>query len=293
MDILLLGIVILGIGAVLFLAESKRELKRFRVTDYIVSGEKLTGLTREYRAVFLSDLHNKIYGEDNEQLIDAIRQSCPDLILIGGDMLIGKKDIPFDAALSLIRQLPAIAPVYYANGNHEQRMKEHPENYGDVYCRYRDSLIASGVRFLENESVSITFDECQIRISGFEAPLEVYKKFADPTDVKEILQDFFGAVSNDRYEILLAHNPAMEASYRGWGADLTLSGHLHGGIIRLPVLGGLITPQARVFPKYSGEYSQKGAHAMIVSKGLGTHTVNIRFCNPAELIVVHFCSPDS
>lgn len=91
MNILLIGIVVLGIGIALFFLESKRELKIFRVTDYTVSGEKLKGLTREYRAVFLSDLHNKVYGRDNRSLIEAIRQSQPDFILIGGDMLIGKR----------------------------------------------------------------------------------------------------------------------------------------------------------------------------------------------------------
>ena len=76
-------------------------------------------------------------------------------------------------------------------------------------------------------------------------------------------------------------------AYKKWGADLVLSGHLHGGIIRLPGIGGLITPQAIPFPKYSGEMTTEGEQTIIVSRGLGTHTINLRFLNEAEMIVIH------
>lgn len=288
MNILVTAGILLMAGVLLFWAESRRELKNFRVTDYSITSEKLAGLQREYRVVFLSDLHNKIYGRENEPLLNAIRRSEPDLILIGGDMLIGKAGCPYDAALQFVRQLPKIAPVYYGNGNHEQRMKERPEIYGDVYEKYKKELVRAGVTFLENASADLDFDGISIRLSGFEPPMTCYKKFAKAEDVTADMLHEFGRPDGERYRILLGHNPALVDSYRSWGADLTLSGHLHGGIIRLPFLGGLITPQAKLFPRHSGEYSEENGRVLIVSKGLGTHTVNIRFCNPAEVVVVHF-----
>ena len=97
--------------------------------------------------MFLSDLHNKEYGAGNERLLDAICKARPDLILIGGDMLVGKKGCSFAPALEFVSKLPAIAPVYYACGNHEQRMKRKPEVYGEVYQEYQKQLEECGVHF--------------------------------------------------------------------------------------------------------------------------------------------------
>ena len=85
----------------------------------------------------------------------------------------------------------------------------------------------------------------------------------------------------------MAHNPVYMEAYKKWGADLVLCGHLHGGIVRIPWLGGVISPQFRLFPKHSGELTKEGEQNMVVSKGLGTHTIKIRFLNMAEVIVLH------
>ena len=102
------------------------------------------------------------------------------------------------------------------------------------------------------------------------------------------LKDELGNCEEDgAYHILLAHNPVYFKQYAAWGADLTLSGHLHGGIIRLPLIGGVITPQAKLFPRYSAGKYEIGEKWMIVSRGLGTHTIPIRFNNKPELSVIH------
>lgn len=283
-------IVILTVGiicAAAFFAESARELRSFVVTDYDIDSEKLKGLEKELKIVFLSDLHNKVYGNNNESLIEAVRRQNPDLILITGDMLIGKAGVPYNAALNFVKQLPEIADVYYANGNHEQRMKEHPEIYGEAFAHYKSELVKHHVHFLENESAVLRFGGCRIKLNGLEVSCGHYEKFAGVSDVAEDMVHSLGNADESAYEILLAHNPALFESYRKWGADLTLSGHLHGGIIRLPYLGGLITPQVHIFPRYSGEMSKKDGSVIVVSRGLGTHTVNIRFLNPAEVVVLH------
>ena len=88
------------------------------------------------------------------------------------------------------------------------------------------------------------------------------------------------------YQILLAHNPAYVPVYKEWGADLILSGHLHGGVMRIPGIGGVIGPDFTIFPKYSGDIYREGDATIVVSKGLGVHSIPVRLFNPAELIVL-------
>ena len=123
MKILIILIVII---VLLVLLEMKRELSVFKTVRYPI---RISGMRGDKKVVFLSDLHNHVYGKENTVLIDAIRRERPDYILIGGDMLVGKKKVSYQKALDFVKELPSVSPVYYANGNHEQRMKELPENY--------------------------------------------------------------------------------------------------------------------------------------------------------------------
>lgn len=271
--------------------EIYRELHHFRVTHYTIESQKFKGFSRDLNLIFLSDLHNRVYGEKNEPLLQAIRNEKPDLILIGGDMLVGKEDASYDIALDFTSQLPQIAPVLYATGNHEQRMREKPEIYQASYADYRQQLKDRGVLFLENGSCRIEAGTVLLEISGVELPSASYKKLKKlpirASDIAEYLHKDSVSVTEDSvYRILLAHNPAYMNAYKGWGADLILSGHLHGGVMRLPGIGGVITPQAFLFPKYSGEMTKEGEQTIIVSRGLGTHTINIRLFNQPEVVSI-------
>lgn len=271
--------------------EIYRELHHFRVTHYTIESQKFKGFSRDLNLIFLSDLHNRVYGEKNEPLLQAIRNEKPDLILIGGDMLVGKEDASYDIALDFTSQLPEIAPVLYATGNHEQRMREKPEIYQASYADYRQQLKDRGVLFLENGSCRIEAGTVLLEISGVELPSASYKKLKklpiQVSDIAEYLHKDSVSVTEDSvYRILLAHNPAYMNAYKEWGADLILSGHLHGGVMRLPGIGGVITPQAFLFPKYSGEMTKEGEQTIIVSRGLGTHTINIRLFNQPEVVSI-------
>lgn len=281
-------IAIIGIIIGLLLIEIYRELRHFRVTHYQIASEKLNGLAKEKRVVFLSDLHNHMYGRNNEELIEAVRRERPSLILIGGDMLVGKNGCTYENAKNTVERLKEICPVYYANGNHEQRLKEKPENYEQSYQSYREELKAEGVQFLENESVDARWGEAKIRITGLEIPLHCYTHFHTKELKETEITERIGTAKKDCYEILLAHNPAYAKAYVRWGADLILSGHLHGGIVRIPGVLGFISPSFEIFPRYSGDRYEEGDSTIVVSKGLGTHTINIRLFNPAEVIVLHF-----
>lgn len=279
-------------------SEIYRELHHFRVTHYTIESQKFKGFSRDLNLIFLSDLHNRVYGEKNELLLQAIRNETPDLILIGGDMLVGKEDASYDIALDFTSQLPEIASVLYATGNHEQRMRENPEIYQVSYADYRQQLKDRGILFLENESCRIEAGTVLLEISGVELPSESYKKLKklpiQASDIAEYLHKDSVSVTEDSvYRILLAHNPAYMNAYKGWGADLILSGHLHGGVMRLPRIGGVITPQAFLFPKYSGEMTKEEEQTIIVSRGLGTHTINIRLFNQPEVVSIRLKKPEN
>jgi len=218
----------------------------------------------------------------------AVQKEHPDYIFIGGDMLVGKEMHSCQVAYEFVKQLPGICPVYYANGNHEQRMKEHPERYDASYANYHQELLEAGVIFLENESVIFEWKGRKVKLSGLEIPLRCYTHFRkDYPDMEEILERI-GPKDNSIYEIVMAHNPSYMKCYLQRGADLILSGHLHGGIVRIPGVAGAVSPSFEILPKYSGDHYKCQDTDIIVSKRLGTHTFNIRLFNPAEIVVVEF-----
>lgn len=275
------------LAALIVLIEGRRELHSFRVTHYNVGNKMFHNLDSEKKIVFLTDLHCKVYGDHNAPLLDAIRLEKPDLILVGGDMLIGKKTAVTGPALDFVTRLPDICPVYYCNGNHEERLLEDPARYGSSYHDYRKALIESGIHLLANESEELWMDRLKIQLTGLELPVEAYERGGQKLLLEKGIDCFVKKPLKDRYHLLLAHDPSHMKLYKEWGADMILSGHLHGGIIRIPGIGGLITPRWKFFPKYSGEMTVEGETTIIVSRGLGTHTVNLRFCNPAEVVVIH------
>lgn len=283
-----LPVIMLGAEFLIILAEIIRELRSFIVTRYQITSGKWRQASGRCRIVFLSDLHNQIYGKNNDRLFYAVLKQKPDVILAGGDMLVGKNGYDYRAAAEFMKRLPSICPVYYANGNHEQRMKEYPESYEQSYREYKEELLSAGIRFLENESEEFLCKGVPVRVTGLEIPGRGYarrrRKGPDPGTLKRCIGDS----DKDCYQILLAHNPCYMETYLKWGADLVLSGHLHGGIVGLPGPRGLISPGFRLFPRYSGGCYKKGEQTAVVSRGLGSHTIPCRLFNPAEVIILEF-----
>lgn len=284
--------VVLGLAGILLLVcRIFYETHTFCVRHYEIHSPAFPKDMKEWTAVFLSDLHNEEYGENNERLIRVIRRQKPDLILVGGDMLIRRREAEIEPAVFFMKKMTEIAPVYCANGNHEQRMKEERECYGDTYVRYRKQLLDSGVRLLENETVVCRLGGMKAEIGGLEIPLRYYWKglpFRKKRPFQERLEELIpGGFQEDSYKILLAHQPLYAGEYAKWGMDLVLCGHLHGGIIRVPFFGGIISPQLTLFPEYSGEHKKDGKTDIIVSKGLGMHSLKIRLFNRAEVVVIH------
>ena len=279
-------IILLVIICIICIAEWMREIRTFKMTHYDLESKKLQGLKNK-KIILLSDLHNYTYGSNNEKLLAAIRKERPDLILIAGDMLVGKAGVSTEVALDFCKALTEICDVYYANGNHEQRMKEYTETYGFVYQEYKEKLVSAGIHYLENTMESFEMDGYSMNIYGLEIPCEAYKKFKKVILEETCLEDRLGSCDLKQYNVLIAHNPVFMKDYLKWGADLIVSGHLHGGVARIPGFRGVITPQGGLFPKYSGELRREGDSFVAVSKGIGIHTIKVRFLNPAEVVVLH------
>jgi len=273
---------ILGGAAVILLWFILYDSNRFVQVTYRFQDEKIK---KKCRAVVLADLHNKSYGKKNERLLQAIDQCQPDFVLVAGDIPTAHPGKSLEIASDFISELAKKYPIYYGNGNHEHRMRLYPKTYGDMYDRYRKVLQDAGVYHLVNAHVELP--EYGICIYGAEIDRYYYKRFGTRPMGEEYLPEILGKPGEDTYNILLAHNPDYFLNYAKWGSDLVLSGHVHGGIVRIPFWGkGVLSPNIRFFPQYDGGLFLQDGSSMVVSRGLGMHTIPFRLFNPAELILL-------
>lgn len=256
---------------------------RFVVRYYNINDKRIR---KPVRLVLLSDLHNKEYGHGNEKLLAAIRDAKPDAVLIAGDLCNGLKDNDFTPAINLLTELNKEYTVYYGMGNHEYRLKIYPKTYGTMWNDYSQKVDELGLHILDNESV--LREENNIRISAVTIDRYFYKRFRKTRLEVSDMEGYLGEADSERFELLIAHNPEYFKAYAEWGADCTVSGHVHGGIMRLPFIGGIVSPRLVEFPHFSNGYYEKYGKKMIVSCGLGTHTIHVRVFNPAELSVIDF-----
>ena len=140
-----------------------------------------------------------------------------------------------------------------------------------------------GVRYLSDETVLLGED---LALSGLHITENYYKRAPHDEMEAAYLRAHLGEASAERFQLLFAHSPAFFDAYASWGADLSLSGHWHGGTIRLPGNIGLMTPQAEFFRRPASGLFSRGRHAMLLSPGIGTHSINLRFLNLPELMVL-------
>ena len=250
-------------------------------SSYQISSDKIN---TSVRILQLTDLHNSEFGENNQKLIDRVASQSPDLILITGDLL--NSDEPrTDIAINMISSLCDIAPVYISLGNHEM---EYQDNFDvNVIELYQ----AAGAEVLEYQYEDITVNGQQLRLGGIygyclpEKYLETDE--ADPEECA-FLTDF---QSTDLYMVLMCHIPVcwmINDGLEEWDVDCVLSGHVHGGQVILPLIGGLYAPDMGWFPgRLKGIFSSKtGNKVLVLSSGLG-NTENIpRFNNIPEIVVV-------
>jgi hypothetical protein len=270
------------------------DLNRYVVRSVAIYDSKVK---KKLKVCFVSDLHNY---SCTPKFYEDIKEFAPDVILCGGDTITATKGRKQDRAYYFLKELSEIAPTFTALGNHEYRAKIYPEVYGTMYDEFAAKTEEYNIPILSNSSHY--FEENNIKVSSADIDRSFYKRFKVYHMDDDYIESLIGKLEDDKYNILLAHNPDYFKNYNAYGSDLILSGHVHGGLIRLPLLHGVAHPGIRFFPKYSGGvYDENGKFVryadsyvssknaiirLIVSCGIGFHTLPLRLFNPGELIFV-------
>lgn len=250
-----------------------------QATHIGINSEKIPISFNGFRIVQVSDLHNAEFGDKQSKLLSAIKDASPDLIAVTGD-LIDSRHTDVEKAMDFIDGAIDIAQVYYVTGNHEARTGE--------YTKLKERMIGSGVILLEDESATIQLGGDTILLLGLKDPdfSNLFRESTAMIDTK--LKDMKNG--SGKYTILLSHRPELFEVYAANGIDLVLSGHAHGGQVRLPFVGGLVAPNQGFFPKYSAGVYETQQTKMIVSRGLGNSIIPVRINNRPELVVITFTS---
>lgn len=242
-------------------------------TDYQVTSSNLPQAFDGYRIVQISDLHNTRFGKENGRLLEMIRAAQPDIITITGD-LIDSRWTRVEVALEFVKEAVKIAPCYYVTGNHEIR--------DDALEELLDGLRSSGVTVLRGEAVQLHKEGQWIHLVGIDDISLVSKKQKMESVVaRQMLKHFV----SEHYSVVLSHRPEAFDVYSDLGFDLVLTGHIHGGQIRIPWLGGLYG-MGEFFPEYDAGLFQQDTTAMVVSRGLGNSLFPVRINNRPEVVVI-------
>ena len=242
--------------------------KHLVITTYTYESEKLGADLDGYRIVQISDLHNAEFGKENKKLLETIRSCSPDIIIITGD-LVDSNHTNVERAVAFVKEAVKIAPVYYVTGNHEYWL-DPSENE-----QMMQGILAAGAYDLDDEAVRIEKGDSSFLLVGLDD-----QHLSDET-LKNLLQE-----QKNELSIVLAHEPQYLQNYANAEADLVLTGHAHGGQIRLPFVGGIVAPDQGFLPEYtSGQYNSADTE-MIVSRGLGTSIIPVRLFNYPEVVCV-------
>lgn len=315
-------LILILVAAVLFLALLPvmiRDGSRFVTREYVISSDKIS---KEHTFVFISDLHEKVYEPDNEPIVRAVDRLHPEMVIVGGDMITGTHVNPGDLdaawcrrALSLLERIGEKYPIFLCNGNHELKLldPDYAGRFGDAYGQYMRELQKIGLRVRRNESEELPGDP-DVVLWSFEADHDKFDRFGDHNIDGAYVAERLPNPDPSKFNIVVTHHPRHFDACAFWGADLVLAGHIHGGILRLPKVGGIVSPDPQLFPHYSGgryeiSFDAEGKvtgrsgrvfdsaktpavpqggrkSVMVLSCGIGFHTIPIRIFNPAELSLI-------
>ena len=238
--------------------------KHLTVSEYTFTTSKISTDENSLRIVQISDLHNAKFGKNNSRLISLITDHSPDIIVITGD-IVDSNHTNIDTAVDLCTQAAKIAPCYYVTGNHETWLTNYDKT------KLFDGIKSAGVHILNDESITLNDD---IVLTGLD----------DSSLYNGTLATLSHDIPEDKLHIVLAHEPQyLEEEYVLSSPDLIITGHAHGGQVRLPFIGGIVAPDQGFFPKYTaGEY-KSGDTTMYVSRGLGNSVIPLRIFNTPEI----------
>lgn len=268
----LIILALIAAAAAFLIKDSRDDLE---ISRYEVASQKLPESFDGFKIVQLSDLHGAEFGEDGMELVEKVKELEPDMIALTGDFVTDEGDLA--AVEKLAARLVKLCPVYFVSGNHE---------FGSgLAVKVRNILERAGVKYLSNEYLTISRGEDGILLGGVEDPL-AYADMLSPDELAQKMND----AAPDAFKILLGHRNYWMTEYPELPVDLIFCGHAHGGLIRIPGVGGLIGTDRRLFPDFdAGEYNN-GRYTLIVSRGLGNSVPIPRVFNRPEIVCVELSS---
>lgn len=252
-----------------------------RTVHYTVA---LEGVTTPVHAVLLSDLHGREFGENNARLIQKIAKETPDVIFLVGDLLDGTAEAEdVTRLLALVSELSTLAPVYFSPGNHELKYMERDNTL-------LTQVAAAGATVVNDSYVDVTLAGQTLRIGGTMGHGFVFGRSWEAFVASEEYQFLTAFQQTELPKICLAHMPdtfIFNGAYTLWDVDLVLSGHTHGGLVRLPLVGGLYAPMQGCFPEYDRGLFQLGDKMqMLITSGLAGYGWIPRVNNPPEIVTL-------
>lgn len=268
----LIILALIAAAAAFLIKDSRDDLE---ISRYEVKSQKLPESFDGFKIVQLSDLHGAEFGENGMGLVEKVKELEPDMIALTGDFVTDEGDLA--AVEKLAARLTELCPVYFISGNHE---------FGSgLAVKVRNILERAGVKYLSNEYLTISRGEDGILLGGVEDPL-AYADMLSPDELAQKMND----AAPDAFKILLGHRNYWMTEYPELPVDLIFCGHAHGGLIRIPGVGGLIGTDRRLFPDFdAGEYNN-GRYTLIVSRGLGNSVPIPRIFNRPEIVCVELSS---
>lgn len=259
-----------------------RDNNVLQVSRYKIKSDKIPANFHGFQILQLSDLHNKSFGKNNTALLEKIHRENPDIVVMTGDM-INAKNPKIPVFLSLAKAISKDYDTYYILGNHELYINQDEVN------KMISELTTFGVKVLNNEHVVLSKGKDYVNLYGFWSYFVYNTDNEHSSNVNfgfQQINDTLGKIDDKAYNILLTHNPLYFQTYADWGADLTLAGHIHGGVIRIPFLGGLLSPEVKLFPEYDSGFYNMNKKELIVNRGLGNSSAILRILNRPEISVI-------
>ena len=238
---------------------------------------------KTYKLSFYADQYNEGSTDKTYKvnyLIKEIEKQKPNIIVVTGDFIDSNKT-NVEVAMNFIKKINAVAPIYYVSGNHEASVKS--------YTKIKEQLAENKVVILENKKEELKINESSINLIGIDDPRMAHESFISDSEIVKVELDNT-KYNGDKYNILLSHRPELFDTYVEKKIDLILTGHAHGGQIRIPFIGGIIAPNQGFFPKYTSGVIEKNKTTMVVSRGIGNSIIPLRINNRPELVVITLCN---
>lgn len=268
--LIILGVLI--VSTVLIVLDSYINID---VSHYEIKSDKLNQKYNNYKIMLLTDLHNR---DITEKLVKIVNEENPNIIVMSGDMINEKVD-GFDNFFNLCEELKD-KTIYYVFGNHEENMSDEKQNEFIEKIKEKTNVI-----LLNNDKVEL---DDSFTIYGFSPQVKYYLASTKEKIDLNYIEERIGKIDINKFNLLISHDPLLYNLYSKYGFDMVLSGHLHGGIINIPFVGGLLSPDFTFFPKYYKGVNKIENTNLVISRGLGYgYMIPIRVFNRGEVVIIN------